>query len=162
MRISLVVAMDRRGGIGLRGGMPWHLGDDLRHFRRLTMGHHLLMGRVTYAATAGKLPGRQLIVLSRDPAFQPADAQVAGSLDAGIRLAEAAGEEELFVIGGGQVFAEALPLAERIYLTRVHAEVEADVFFPEFDESEWQLVSQRDYVASERNDYDFSVIVLER
>lgn len=162
MRISLVVAMDRRGGIGLRGGMPWHLGDDLRHFRRLTMGHHLLMGRVTYAATAGKLPGRQLIVLSRDPAFQPADAQVAGSLDAGIRLAEAAGEEELFVIGGGQVFAEALPLAQRIYLTRVQAEVDADVFFPEFDEAQWQLVSQRDYVASERNDYDFSVIVLER
>ncbi|MCW5877330.1 MAG: dihydrofolate reductase [Anaerolineales bacterium] len=162
MRISLVVAMDRRGGIGLRGGMPWHLGDDLRHFRRLTMGHHVLMGRVTYEATAGKLPGRQLIVLSRDPDFQPADAQVAGSLDAGIRLAAAAGEEELFIIGGGQIFAAALPLAARLYLTRVHAEVEADTFFPAFDEQEWRLVSQQDFAASERNDFDFSLMVFER
>ncbi|MCW5876008.1 MAG: dihydrofolate reductase [Anaerolineales bacterium] len=162
MQVSLVVAMDRRGGIGLRGGMPWHLGDDLRHFRRLTMGHHVLMGRVTYEATAGKLPGRKLIVLSRDAGFQPPDAQVAGSLAAGLRLAEAAGEDELFVIGGGQVFAAALPLASRLYLTRVHAEVEADTFFPDFDESEWRLVSQRDYTAGERNDFDFSVMVLER
>lgn len=162
MKISLIAAIDERGGIGKDGRLPWHLTDDLKNFRRLTMGHHVLMGRKTYQSAEGKMPGRKLIVLSRDPKFHPADAQVVASLDAGIQLARAPGEKELFVIGGAQVFTQALPLADRFYLTRVRTDADCDVFFPEFDETQWSLVEQKDFVAGGKNDHDFSISLLEK
>jgi dihydrofolate reductase len=160
--ISLVAAVDQRGGIGRDNRLPWHLSDDLKHFRRLTMGHHVLMGRKTYQSAEGKMPGRKLIVLSRDPAFQASDAQVVASLEAGIQLAERAGEQELFVIGGAQVFAQALPLAQRLHLTRVHADAGADVFFPPFDMDEWQIKEQTEFAAGPKNDYPFTILFLEK
>jgi dihydrofolate reductase len=162
MIISLVAAVDQRGGIGKENRMPWHLSDDLKHFRRLTKGHYVLMGRKTYDSAEGKMPDRTLLVLSRDAAFQPADARVVASLDEGIDLAHAAGEKELFVIGGAQVFALALLLAQRLYLTRVHADANADVFFPAFDMTEWKLISQQDFPAGPKNDFAFSIMHLER
>ncbi len=162
MLISLVAAVDQRGGIGRDNRLPWHLSDDLKHFRRLTMGHHVLMGRKTYQSAAGKMPGRKLIVLSRDLAFQPEDAQVAGSLEAGIDLAKKAGEQELFVIGGAQVFAQALPLAQRLHLTRVHADANADVFFPPFDMDEWRITEQTEFAAGPKNDFPFTIFFLEK
>ena len=162
MIISLVAAVDQKGGIGRDNRLPWHLSDDLKHFRRLTMGHHVLMGRKTYQSSEGKMPGRKLIVLSRDLAFQRADAQVAGSLEAGTQLAEDAGEQELFVIGGAEVFKQALPLAERLYLTRVHADAGADVFFPPLDMDEWQIKEQTEFSAGPKNDYPFTIFFLER
>src|SRR3990172_6851966 len=161
MIISLVAAVDQRGGIGRENRLPWHLSDDLKHFRRLTMGHHVLMGRKTYQSSEGKMPGRQLIVLSRDLVFQPEDAQVSGSLEAGILLAEEAGEEELFVIGGAQVFAQALPLAQRLHLTRVHADANADVFFPAIDMADWRVVKETVFSAGPKNDYPFTILFLE-
>lgn len=119
MLISLIAAVDQKGGIGRENRLPWHLSDDLKHFRRLTMGHHVLMGRKTYQSSQGKMPGRKLIVLSHNLGFQPADALVVTSLDAGIQFARSAGETELFVIGGAQVFAQALPIAQRLYYTEV-------------------------------------------
>ncbi len=162
MIVSLVAAVDQRGGIGRDNRLPWHLSDDLKNFKRLTLGHHVLMGRVTYEGAIGKLPGRKLIVLSRRADFHPDDAQVAANVDAGIQVARAAGETELFVIGGAQVFAEALPLAERLYLTRVHADASADVFFPELDTADWKTIDQREFSAGPKNDYAFTILHLER
>ena len=162
MLISLIAAVDRRGGIGRDNRLHWHLTDDLKHFRRLTMGHHVLMGRKTYQSAGGVMPGRKLIVLSRDLSFQPVDAQVAGSLEAGIQLAETAGEPELFVIGGAEVFRQALPLVQRLHLTRVHADAGADVFFPPLDMDEWQIKEQTEFPAGPKNDYPFTILLLEK
>lgn len=126
------------------------------------MGHHLLMGRKTYATVAGKLKGRSLIVLSRNQTFEAEDAQVAHALDEGIRLAQVAEEAELFIIGGAQVFKQALPLAQRFYLTRVHSTVKSDTHFPKFLENEWREIESRSFEAGEKNDYAFTISVLER
>lgn len=166
MIISLVAAVDERGGIGRDNQLPWHLSDDLKHFRRLTMGHHVLMGRKTYESAAGKMPGRKLIVLSRNLAFQPADAQVVASLEEGIHLAEQAGEQEFFVIGGAQVFKQALqvgePQVKRLYLTRVHADANADVFFPPFDLADWKIINETVFSAGPKNDHPFTIMHLEK
>jgi dihydrofolate reductase len=162
MIISIIAAVDERRGIGKNNQLPWHLSDDLKHFRRLTMGHHVLMGRKTYQSSQGKMPGRKLIVLSHNLGFQPADALVVTSLDAGIQFARSAGETELFVIGGAQVFAQALPIAQRLYYTEVHADSDADVFFPALDRSQWKEISRQDFPAGPKNDYPFTLLHFER
>jgi dihydrofolate reductase len=162
MIISLIVAMDARGGIGRNGRVPWHISDDLKHFKRLTMDNHVLMGRKTYQDVTGKLPGRKLIVLSRDSGFAAPDAQVVSSLEEGLEFARMAGEQELFVIGGAEIFAQALPLADRLYLTRIRAEVECDAFFPAFDMNQWHRLGGDEFKAGDKNDYDFDILHLER
>ena len=162
MIITLVAAMDERNGIGRHGQLPWHLSDDLKHFRRLTLGHHVLMGRKTYDSFGSQMPGRTLIVLSRSEDFRPARAVVQPSLEASIEFARAAGKEELFVIGGAQVFAQALPLAQRFHLTRVHTNSKADTFFPPIKMADWQLFEQRNFRAGPKNDHDFNILHLEK
>lgn len=162
MLISIIAAVDERGGIGRNGGMPWHLSEDLKNFRALTLGHHVLMGRKTYRSAEGKMPGRNLMVLSRDPGFRTSDATIYTDLETALQAARSSGEEELFVIGGAQIYAQALPLAQRFYLTRVNTDAGCDTFFPEFDISEWKLVEQKDFAAGERNDYAFSILRLDR
>ncbi len=162
MIISLIAAIDEANGIGKDGSLPWHLSDDLKHFKRLTMGHHVLMGRKTYESVAGKLKGRNLIVLSRDEAFAADEAEIAHSLEDGIRIAEEAEEEELFVIGGADVFAQALPIAQRFYLTRVHSIVETDTKFPDFEESEWKLLDSVTYEAGGKNDHKCTISGMQR
>ncbi|QYK51031.1 MAG: dihydrofolate reductase [Anaerolineales bacterium] len=162
MIISLIAAVDEHGGIGRNGRMPWRLSDDLKHFRALTLGHHVLMGRKTYATVAGRLPGRKLLVLSHNPAFRADDALVFASFEAALAEAQAAGEEDLFVIGGAEVFASALPLAQRFYLTRVKTVADCDVFFPAFDMGQWKLLSQQDFAAGGKNDHDFTIFELAR
>ncbi|MEX1071319.1 MAG: dihydrofolate reductase [Anaerolineales bacterium] len=158
----MIAAVDQRNGIGKNNRLPWHLSDDLKNFRRLTMGHHVLMGSKTYEASQGKMPGRKLIVLSRDPAFQPADAQVARFLDQGVELARAAGEEELFIIGGAQVYALAMPMAQRLVLTRVETDARCDVFFPEYDMRAWKLIDGKRFPAGKKNDWGFEILTLEK
>jgi dihydrofolate reductase len=160
--ISLIAAIDRRGGIGRDGGLPWHLSDDLKHFKWLTTGHHVIMGRHTFEGLGAMLKGRSIIVLSRDPGYSAEGAQVSGSLEEALSIAEAAGEEEAFVVGGAQVFAEALRRADRFYLTRVDAEVEADTQFPDFGEGEWELVESQAFGRGEKNDFDFTIQTLVR
>ncbi len=162
MLISLIAAVDQKGGIGRDNRLPWHLSDDLKHFRRLTLGHHVLMGRKTYQSSQGKMPGRKPIVLTRSADFRVPDAQVVPSLEAGIQFAQTAGETELFIIGGAQVFAQALPIAGRIYYTEVHADANADTFFPEFDRAQWQEISRQDFPAGPKNDYPFTIFELEK
>lgn len=162
MILSIIVALDQRNGIGKNNRLPWHLSDDLKNFRRLTMDHHVLMGSKTYESSKGLMPGRKLIVLSRDVAFQPGDAQVVRFLDEGIELARAAGEEELFVIGGAQVYALAFSKAQRMYLTRVETDAGCDVFFPVYDDREWKLIAGKRFPAGDKNDWSFEILTLEK
>ena len=162
MIVSLLVAMDERNGIGLRGGLPWRLSADLKRFKAITMGHHLLMGRVTWDSIGGVLPGRTMIVITRNPDYHPEGCLVTHSLEEALALVKSRGETEAFVIGGGQIFALALPLADRIYLTRVRAEVEVDVYFPAFDLREWRVVEQVSQEPDEKNQYPFTYYRLHR
>ena len=158
MRISLLLAMSENRVIGRDGGLPWHLSADLKRFKKLTLGHVVIMGRKTFESIGRPLPRRRSIVLSRDPAYAPEGAEAAASLDEA--LARAADEDEVFVVGGAGVFAEALPRADRLYLTRVHAEVEGDVVFPELDLGAWTLLSEERHEADERHEHAFSFLVL--
>ena len=162
MIISLLVAMDERGGIGLRNRLPWHLSADLKRFKELTMGHHILMGRKTYESIGRSLSGRTMLVLTHDKDFKAENILVANTLPAALDLIAGRGEQEVFVIGGSQIFVQALPLAQRIYLTRVHARVDADVFFPALDQNLWQETLLSTHIADDKNDYPCSFYVLEK
>ena len=161
MRVSIVVAVSENGVIGRDGGLPWHLGDDLRRFKRITMGHVLIMGRRTWESIGRPLPGRQMVVVTRQADYQAEGVATAASLDAAMQLAEAVGEYEALVIGGAEIYAAALPLAVRLYITRVHAEVDGDARFPEVDWSVWRRVSSERREADAKNDYPFSFEVYE-
>jgi dihydrofolate reductase len=134
----------------------------LKNFKRVTMGHNLIVGRKTYESIGKALPGRRMVVVSRNEAYEAEGCEVAHSLEAALELAEERGEDEAFIAGGAEMYALALPLAERMYYTQVHAVVEADTFFPAFDEADWEEVEAVSYAAGEGNEYGFVVKVLER
>jgi len=162
MKVSLIVARARNGVIGRQGDLPWRLPADLAEFKRRTMGHHLIMGRRTLESLPGILPGRPHVVLSRDAGFRRDGIHVCSSLDAALEVARAAGDDEAFVIGGGVVYREALRVADRVYLTRVHADVEGDVTFDELDAELWSEIEREDKKADDRHAHSFSVCVYER
>ena len=162
MIISLLVAMDEHNGIGKNNRLPWHLSADLKRFKALSMGHHVIMGRKTYESIGRPLPGRVLVIVTRSPDYQAEGCLVAHSLEEALDIARQAGESAAFVIGGGQIFAQALPLAERIYLTRVHTVSEADVFFPEFDERDWSIQTVSEVPADEKNQFSTTYMVLDK
>ena len=166
MKLALIWAMSRNRVIGRNNALPWHLSEDLRYFKRVTMGKPIIMGRKTWESIGRPLPGRTNIVITRDQNFQAAGVRVVHSLDDALRLAEHVGviegAEEVIVIGGAEIYALALPKAERLYLTQVHAEVEGDAWFPEFDLSQWQEFAREDFKAEGPNPYPYSFIVLER
>lgn len=153
MSVSLVAAVAENGVIGRGGGLPWHLPDDLRWFKQLTMGHAVVIGRRTYESLGRPLPGRRWIVLSRDPLFHPAGVETAADLPAALATA---GGGEVFVAGGAAVYRAALPLAERLYLTVVHARVEGDTRFPPLDFADWTLVEERRHDADARHAHAFT------
>ena len=146
--------------IGRGGGLPWHLSDDLRRFKRLTMGHHIVMGRKTYDSIGRPLPGRTSIVVSRDPDYAPEGVLVASSIDQAKRLA--AGDAEVFFIGGAQIYRQILPEVDRIYLTRIHAHVEGDTFFPDVDFDQWQLIESEHVPADDKHPCDHSFLIYTR
>lgn len=162
MVVSLVAAVAANGVIGRDGDLPWRLPADLRFFKRVTMGHHLVMGRKTWASIGRPLPGRTMVVLTRDPGLEIPGVRVVHDLPEALAVARAAGDREAFVIGGADVFARALPLADRLYLTRVHADVEGDVCFPAFAEQAWVEVAREDHAADEQHAFAFSICTLER
>lgn len=162
MIISLIVAMDEAGGIGLQGGLPWRLPDDLKRFKQLTMGHPLIVGRKTWESIGRPLPGRKMIVVTRNPGYLPEGSLRAASLEEALSIARQGGEEEAFIAGGGQLYTHSLPLAERIYLTRVHTTLPADTFFPDFEPALWQVTSQEAHPADEKNPIPFTWQVWER
>lgn len=156
MIISIIVAVDERNGIGLQNRIPWHLPSDLNRFKTLTMGHHLILGRRTYESIHTPLLGRTLIVLSRNLDYQAEDCLTALSLQDAFHLAETAGEQEVFVIGGSEVYSEALPFADHLYLTRVHTTVESDVSFPLINDENWTLICEQSFPMDEKNQYPHS------
>ena len=158
--VTLIVATDRQGGIGLGGGLPWHLPDDLRRFKALTLGKPVVMGRRTWDSIGRPLPGRLNIVVSRDPRRAIEGATVAATLEAA--LAAAGNVPEVCVIGGAEIYRLALPLADRVELTEVHANVGADTFFPPLDPAEWEEVAREDRAADERHAHPMSFVTLRR
>ena len=158
--LSLILAISENQVIGRDGDLPWHLPADLKRFKKLTVGHTLLMGRKTFESIGRPLPKRRSLVLSRDSSYQAPGIEVAPSLRQALELA--AGDDEVFVIGGARVFEESLPMADRLYLTRVHAEVGGDVTMPEFSPDSWQLVSEERHEADQRHAFPFTFQVFER
>lgn len=160
MKLSLVVAMADNNAIGLNNALPWHLPADLKHFKQLTIGKPILMGRKTFDAIGRPLPERTNIVVTRDTAYEAPGCIVTRTIEAALT---AAGEAaEVMVIGGAEFYRQLLPRADRIYLTRVHGVVDGDTFFPEIDSAEWQEVERVDHAADEKNAHDYSFIRLER
>jgi dihydrofolate reductase len=153
MRISIIAAMADNGVIGRDGHLPWHLKADLQRFKRLTMGHTIIMGRKTWESIGRPLPGRRMVVITRQSGYQADGVQVAGCLDDALALARAAGDEEAFIIGGAEIYRLALPLADRLYLTRVLVPVDGDTTFPEFDASRWRLVESEQHPADDANEF---------
>jgi len=158
--LSLVAAAGSRNELGKDGKMPWHLPADLRHFKSLTLGKPVLMGRKTLAAIGRPLPERRNIVVSRDPGFRAAGCETAASLEAALALAGAV--PEVMVIGGGEIYRAAWAQARRIYLTRVHGVFDADTFFPEIDPAEWREDAREDHLSDAKNPFAYSFITLER
>src|SRR5690606_10425007 len=159
LQVSLVAALDRNHAIGRGNTMPWHLPDDFRHFKALTMGRPLLMGRKTAESLGRALPGRRNLVLTRRGRVPFAGMQAVASVDAALRAAEEDGEGELCVIGGAQVYALALPLATVLHLTLVDTAVEgADAFFPAFDLDAWREVSRERHAADDRHAFAFEFV----
>lgn len=158
--VSMIAALARNRVIGRDGGLPWRLPRDAAHFRRTTMGKPVIMGRRTFESMSDPLDGRRNIVITGDPGFSAPGAEVARSLDEALELT--ADAEERLLIGGAAIYAAGLELADRLYLTFVHAEVEGDVLFPEFDEKDWVEVERTEYAANERHEFAFSVVTLDR
>ncbi|MGC4013226.1 MAG: dihydrofolate reductase [Luteolibacter sp.] len=163
MNISLVVAAADNNAIGKDNKLLWCLPNDMRFFKNITWGMVVIMGRKTLDSLGKPLRGRKNIVISRDPGRVQGDVVVADSLEGSLATARAMDVKEVFVIGGGEIYRQALPLANRIYITRVHTRpADADAFFPSFSEEEWKLVSCKDYEADDRHPYAYSFQYWER
>lgn len=161
MTVSIIVAVSDNNVIGRDNRIPWRQSTDLKRLKTLTMGHYFLMGRKTFESLDGPLPGRSIIVISRDAHYRADGALVAPSLERAIEMAQV--DDEIFVGGGSQIFEQALHRADRMYLTRVHAEVEGDTFFPEFDDvTEWKLIDSEHRDADEKNQFPYSFLTYER
>lgn len=162
MIVSLIAAADKKGVIGRAGALPWRLPDELKRFKAVTMGHHLVLGRKTWESIGRPLPGRTMVVVTRDESYTAPGAAVVGSVGEGLRLAAAAGDDECFVGGGGQIYRLALPLADRIYLTEVDADVDGDVTFPPLPDGAFVEVSREPHPADERHAFAFAFCRLDR
>lgn len=160
MTLSMIVAMTRDGVIGLNNAMPWHLPADLAYFKQTTLGKPVVMGRNTYESIGRPLPGRRNVIVSRSLREAPAGTELVASPEAALALLAEA--EEVMVMGGGQLYAALLPLAQRLYITRIDARIDGDTRFPAMNEQEWRLVSEQYRPADERNGYDCRFQVLER
>jgi len=152
--------------IGINNSLPWHLSEDLKYFKRTTMGCPIIMGRKTWESIGRQLPGRKNIVVSRNADYTAAGIHVVASIEEAIRVADAQcfleGTEEAFVIGGAGLYQTALPLADCLHLTHVHATVEGDTWFPEVDWEKWQEVEKKEFEADEKNGYSYSICKYQR
>jgi len=166
VRLALIAAVAENGVIGRDNALPWRLPGDLAHFRRVTMGKPIVMGRRTFESIGRALPGRSNIVITRNPAFEAQGCRVVHALEPALELAvDIALEdavEELVVIGGAAIYAGALPRADRIYLTQVRAPVPGDTFFPDTDWTRWRETEREDHDGGESNAYPYSFVVYER
>lgn len=166
MKKSIIVAMAENRVIGRNNKLPWYLPNDLKYFKAITMGKPVIMGRKTFESIGKPLPGRSNIVITRNQEWQHPGVTVVHNLDDAFRKAEATavidGVDEVMIIGGDQIYQTSLDLADRIYLTQVHAEVEGDAWFAEVDWGQWNESAREDFNAADPNPYDYSFIVYDR
>lgn len=161
--LSLMVAMAENRVIGSRNDLPWHLPKDFQRFKTHTKGHNIIMGRKTFESLGGKpLPKRTNIIITRQSSYQSPSSTVVGSLDEALQYVGQTNDSEPFVIGGGEIYRQALPFAQRIYLTIVHTKIDGDTFFPEFDPEEWQVTEKTPMSADENHDFPFTFYTYER
>jgi len=157
--VSAIVAAAENNAIGKDNQLLWHLPNDLRFFKRTTTGHTIIMGRKTYESVGKPLPNRRNIIVTRQAGYTADGAEVVHSLAAA--LESCAGEEEVFVVGGAEIYQQALPVVNRIYLTRVHAALPGDSFFPQLDQQSWRLVSADHHPADDRHAYSYTFEIYE-
>lgn len=160
MRVSIIVAVAENGVIGNADDLPWRLSSDLKRFKRTTMGHHMIMGRKTFDSIGRPLPGRTSIILSRNKQLQVEGCVVANNLDQAVACA--GDDNEVFVIGGRQIYELALPKTDRMYWTEVHAQPVGDTYFPDVDWGEWKMVSAEELAADEKNEYATTYKIYDR
>jgi len=159
MTISIIVAVGKNSVIGIKNQLPWDLPADLVHFKNTTMDHPIIMGQATYESIGRPLPGRLNIVLSKDNDFKAEGCSVVGSFDEAFKAAGNA--DEVFIVGGASVYAQTLPVAQKLYLTEVQSSPEGDVYF-RYDPEEWDIISEEPHKADERNAFDYNFKILAR
>ena len=166
MKLALIAAVADNNAIGINNKMPWYLPGDLRYFKAVTMGKPIIMGRKTFDSLRKPLPGRTNIVITRDHSWQHDGVKVVHSLDEAISLAEDValinGNEEVMVIGGEQIYRQAMACADRLYLTRVYQSFDGDAFFPEVDTQQWRETSREDIQSEEEGSLNYSYLILDR
>ncbi|MEL6654961.1 MAG: dihydrofolate reductase [Bacteroidota bacterium] len=162
MIVSAIVAVAENQVIGDGGDIPWRISSDLKYFKRTTSGRHVIMGRKTFDSIGKPLPKRTNVVLTRDPMYAATGIIVAHSIEESLSIAYDNEEEEVFIIGGGEIYKQSRPYWDKVYLTRVHAEPAGKVLFPALDENEWELISQEKHEAGERDQHDFTFEVYSR
>jgi dihydrofolate reductase len=160
MTVSIIVAVSASNAIGVGGDLPWHIPEDLQRFKAITMGKPIIMGRATWESIGRALPGRKSIVLTRQKGFAADGCEVAHSPQEALEIA--GDVDEVLVIGGGKIYAQMLPLADRIYLTRVHASVDGDAYFPVLDKEEWSVIDREEFRAGDARSLAFTCETLVR
>lgn len=157
--ISIIAAMDENRLIGSNNDLPWHLPADLQRVKQLTTGHAIILGRKNYESIGRPLPNRKNIVITTNPDYEAPGCVVVNSIDAAI---EAAGEDDIYIFGGARIYAQMFGLAERMYLTLIHATFDGDTWFPEYNTDDWEVLDRQDFTADDRNQYDYSFLTLEK
>ncbi|MFA8434009.1 MAG: dihydrofolate reductase [Marinifilaceae bacterium] len=160
MKVSIIVAASRNDVIGKDNDLIWHLSSDLKRFKSLTTGHHIIMGRKTFESIGKPLPNRTSIIITRQKDYSVDGCIVVNSLEEALSQVE--NEEEVFIIGGGSIYQEALEKADKIYLTRVHHDFDGDTFFPKLNAKDWESVAREDHMPDEKNPFPYSFIDLKR
>jgi dihydrofolate reductase len=162
--ISILVAMAKNRVIGRNNALPWQLPPDLKRFKELTMGHHIVMGRKTYESIGRHLPGRTSVIITRQPDYQVPGAIVVASIDQALKICSAGKEvdQEIFVIGGAQIYRQSLELCQRIYITEIQQEFDGDTLFPELNQQEWREISREKHRLNDRDGLEYHFVVLDR
>jgi dihydrofolate reductase len=163
VKISLIVAKARNNVIGKDNQLVWKLSGDLQHFKRTTLGHHVIMGRKTFESMGRPLPGRTSIVITRNKEYQvPSPHQVVHSLDEALKIVEEKGLEQAFILGGAEIFKQALPLTDEMIITEVDATPDGDTLFPSVDYSAWEKISEEGHPKDEKNEYNYTFVIYHR
>jgi dihydrofolate reductase len=162
MTISLIAAVAKNGVIGNAGKIPWHLPNDMRHFREITLNHPVIMGRKTYESIGKPLPGRNNIIVTRQEDYGAPECTVVHTLEDALKAARQEGAEEAFVIGGSELYREAMPVADRLYITAIGENFEGDALFPEINSFEWKKISEEKGTVDEKNRHPHAFLIFER
>lgn len=158
-KLSIIVAMAKNRTIGMKNTLPWRCPEDMKHFKALTMGHHIIMGRKTYDSIGRPLPGRTTVVVTRDRSLKIEGCLIANSLDEAIA---ACADDEIFVVGGAEIYAQALPLADTLYITEIQQDVEGDAHFPEFENADWQETAREKRSQTEPQPLEYHFVTYRR